>query len=91
MVAFLFKLEEGGCSFRYLLNTLTFLQIHNFEADLAVPKLVENEGRPDTFHAVFICAPAVVEVVPDVEVLADYPVPLDKLTSLNPVVGGQEV
>lgn len=65
-------------------------QVQSFETDLAVPKLAENEGGPDIFRAVFIRAPAVVEVGPDVEVLADYPVPLGKLTSLNPAVEDQE-
>lgn len=70
---------------------MKFLQVQSFETDLAVPKLAENEGGPDSFRAVFIRAPAVLDVGPDVEVLADYPVPLDKLRSMNPAVEGKEV
>ncbi|KAK3442288.1 probable pyridoxal 5'-phosphate synthase subunit PDX2 [Eucalyptus grandis] len=54
-------------------------QIQSFEADLSVPELASKEGGPDTFRGVFIRAPAVLEVGPEVEVLADYPVPSDKL------------
>ncbi|ONK79637.1 uncharacterized protein A4U43_C01F8400 [Asparagus officinalis] len=65
-------------------------QLQSFEANLAVPKLAQNEGGPDTFRAVFIRAPAVLEAGPDVEVLADYPVPSDKLSSLTPAVERKE-
>ncbi|CAL1398063.1 unnamed protein product [Linum trigynum] len=50
-------------------------QIQSFEAELAVPKIVSQEGGPETFRGVFIRAPAVLEVGPGVEVLAEYPVP----------------
>jgi 5'-phosphate synthase pdxT subunit len=43
-------------------------QVDSFEADLAVPVL----GDPP-FHAVFIRAPVIVEVGPDVEILARLP------------------
>lgn len=72
-------------------HILKILQLQSFEADLAVPKLAKNEGGPDTFRAVFIRAPAVLEAGPDVEVLADYPVPSDKLSSLTPAVERKEV
>lgn len=65
-------------------------QLQSFETELVVPKLAEMEGGPDSFRAVFIRAPAVLEAGPDVEVLADYPVPLDKLTSLATTVKGKE-
>jgi len=70
---------------------LKFLQIQSFETELAVPKLAEKEGGPDSFRAVFIRAPAVLEAGPDVEVLADYPVPLSKSANLTPAVEGEEV
>ncbi|XP_057997773.1 probable pyridoxal 5'-phosphate synthase subunit PDX2 isoform X2 [Hevea brasiliensis] len=49
-------------------------QIQSFEAELSVPELVSKEGGPETFRGVFIRAPAVLEVGPGVEVLAEYPV-----------------
>lgn len=65
-------------------------QLQSFETELAVPKLAEKEGGPHIFRAVFIRAPAVLEAGPDVEILADYPVPMDKLTNLIPSVEGKE-
>ncbi|XP_030546174.2 probable pyridoxal 5'-phosphate synthase subunit PDX2 [Rhodamnia argentea] len=53
-------------------------QIQSFEVDLPVPELAAKEGGPDTFRGVFIRAPAILEVGPQVEVLADYPVPSEK-------------
>ncbi|KAF2288800.1 hypothetical protein GH714_014254 [Hevea brasiliensis] len=46
-------------------------QIQSFEAELSVPELVSKEGGPETFRGVFIRAPAVLEVGPGVEVLAE--------------------
>ncbi|XP_055959702.1 probable pyridoxal 5'-phosphate synthase subunit PDX2 isoform X2 [Mercurialis annua] len=48
-------------------------QIQSFETELSVPVLVSKEGGPETFRGVFIRAPAVVDVGPGVEVLAEYP------------------
>lgn len=48
------------------------LQINSFETRLPAPALVATGGGEDTFRAVFIRAPAVVEVGPEVEVLAEY-------------------
>lgn len=45
-------------------------QIQSFEAEVPVPDLVAKEGGPPSFRAVFIRAPAILEVGPDVEVLA---------------------
>ncbi|CAH1441611.1 unnamed protein product [Lactuca virosa] len=45
-------------------------QIQSFEAEVPVPDLAAKEGGPPSFRAVFIRAPAVLEVGPDVEVLA---------------------
>lgn len=67
------------------------LQIQSFEAELSVPELASKEGGPEIFRGVFIRAPAILEVGPDVEVLADYPVPANKLKDSNPAVEGQEV
>ncbi len=51
-------------------------QVDSFEADLDVPALAEV-ARPEDpqgpFHAIFIRAPAVVEVAPTVQVLARLP------------------
>lgn len=57
------------------------IQIQSFEADLPVPELASNEGGPETFRGIFIRAPAILEVGPQVQVLADYPVPSEALLS----------
>uniref|UniRef100_A0A7N0R8J1 glutaminase n=1 Tax=Kalanchoe fedtschenkoi TaxID=63787 RepID=A0A7N0R8J1_KALFE len=54
-------------------------RLQSFETELLVPDLASKEGGPETFRGVFIRAPAVLEVGPDVEVLADYPIPANKL------------
>lgn len=46
-------------------------QIQSFEAELSVPEIATKEGGPSTFRGVFIRAPAILEVGPEVEVLAD--------------------
>lgn len=43
-------------------------QIQSFEAELLVPELASTEGGPETCRGVFIRAPAVLEVGPEVEV-----------------------
>ncbi|XP_056847369.1 probable pyridoxal 5'-phosphate synthase subunit PDX2 isoform X2 [Raphanus sativus] len=53
-------------------------QIQSFEADISVPLLTSKEGGPETYRGVFIRAPAVLDVGPDVQVLAHYPVPSNK-------------
>ncbi|KAM7280529.1 hypothetical protein ACFE04_007663 [Oxalis oulophora] len=65
-------------------------QIQSFEAELLVPELASKEGGPETFRGVFIRAPAILEVGPDVEVLADYPVPVNKVLYSSPGVEIQE-
>lgn len=50
-------------------------QIQSFEAELSVPGIIAKEGEPPSFRGVFIRAPAILEIGPDVEVLADIPVP----------------
>ncbi|KAE8700238.1 putative pyridoxal 5'-phosphate synthase subunit PDX2 [Hibiscus syriacus] len=54
-------------------------QLQSFEAELLVPELTSKEGGPETFRGVFIRAPAILEVGPEVEVLADYPIPSNKV------------
>ncbi|PHU03853.1 putative pyridoxal 5'-phosphate synthase subunit PDX2 [Capsicum chinense] len=49
-------------------------QIQSFETELPIPQVVAKEGGPPCFRAVFIRAPAILDVGPDVEVLADIPV-----------------
>ncbi|KAM2522909.1 hypothetical protein PS1_029796 [Malus domestica] len=65
-------------------------QIQSFEAELAVPELASTEGGPQVFHGVFIRAPAILDVGPEVEVLADYPVPSNKVVDSNSAVEAQE-
>nr|GLL43089.1 probable pyridoxal 5'-phosphate synthase subunit PDX2 isoform X1 [Ipomoea trifida]GMD67195.1 probable pyridoxal 5'-phosphate synthase subunit PDX2 [Ipomoea batatas] len=48
-------------------------QIQSFETELAIPEVAAKEGGPPTFRAVFIRAPAILEVGPDVQILADVP------------------
>ncbi|KAK6936033.1 Pyridoxal 5'-phosphate synthase subunit PdxT/SNO [Dillenia turbinata] len=62
-------------------------QIQSFEAELSVPELAAKEGGPESFRGVFIRAPAIINVGPDVKVLADYPVPSDKVVN-SAVAGG---
>ncbi|MBA0745106.1 hypothetical protein Gogos_007696 [Gossypium gossypioides] len=66
-------------------------QIQSFEAELLVPELASQEGGPETFRGVFIRAPAVLEVGPEVEVLADYPIPSNKVLYSSSAVEIQEV
>ncbi|GAB4825438.1 Pyridoxal biosynthesis protein pdx2 [Ancistrocladus abbreviatus] len=66
-------------------------QIQSFEADLSVPQLAAKEGGPPDFRGVFIRAPAILEVGPKVEVLADLAVPWDKPTKSASAEGSLEV
>ncbi|XP_054784455.1 probable pyridoxal 5'-phosphate synthase subunit PDX2 [Prosopis cineraria] len=54
-------------------------QIQSFEAKLSVPELASKEGGPETFRGIFIRAPAILEVGPEVQILADFPVPSKRL------------
>ncbi|XVF04928.1 hypothetical protein REPUB_Repub05bG0127100 [Reevesia pubescens] len=65
-------------------------QIQSFEAELLVPELASKEGGPETFRGVFIRAPAVLEVGPEVELLADYPIPSNKVLYSSSAVEIQE-
>ncbi|XP_004295019.1 PREDICTED: probable pyridoxal 5'-phosphate synthase subunit PDX2 isoform X1 [Fragaria vesca subsp. vesca] len=65
-------------------------QIQSFETELSVPELASKEGGPEVFRGVFIRAPAILEVGPGVEVLADYPVPANKWKNSNPGVEGDK-
>lgn len=49
-------------------------QLYSFETELEVPALAAVEGGPESFRAVFIRAPAILETGPSVEVLAYYAV-----------------
>ncbi|KAJ8432737.1 hypothetical protein Cgig2_015655 [Carnegiea gigantea] len=65
-------------------------QIQSFEAEISVPELAEKEGGPSNFRAVFIRAPAILEVGPEVEVLAEVPVLSEKLKKLDMAEDSQE-
>ncbi|CAL5432071.1 unnamed protein product [Camellia sinensis] len=65
-------------------------QIQSFEAELLVPSIAAKEGGPPTFRGVFIRAPAILEVGPDVEVLADILVPSNKTVDPNSTLDSQE-
>ncbi|XP_022847431.1 probable pyridoxal 5'-phosphate synthase subunit PDX2 [Olea europaea var. sylvestris] len=65
-------------------------QLQSFEAELLIPKLVAEEGGPPSFRGVFIRAPGIIEVGPEVEVLADIPTPSDKNVHSGPSVESQQ-
>jgi glutamine amidotransferase PdxT len=67
------------------------VQLQSFETELLVPKLAEKEGGSDICRGVFIRAPAILEVGPDVEILADCPVPSDRPSITITSVEGAEV
>ncbi|KAH6828005.1 beta-galactosidase 8 [Perilla frutescens var. hirtella] len=52
--------------------------IQSFEAELSVPEIVAKEGGPPSFRGVFIRAPGILEVGPEVQVLAEVLLPSDK-------------
>ncbi|KAL5998395.1 hypothetical protein ACLOJK_009335 [Asimina triloba] len=66
-------------------------QLQSFETELLVPELAGKEGGPTNFRGVFIRAPAILEVGPDVEVLADYSVVMDESMSQRSPFKSQEV
>jgi 5'-phosphate synthase pdxT subunit len=50
-------------------------QLNSFETDLPAPQALVEGGDGETFRAVFIRAPAILDAGPSVEVLADITVP----------------
>lgn len=66
-------------------------QIQSFEAELSIPEIAAKEGGPPSFRGVFIRAPAILDVGPGVEVLADIPVSFDKASPPDLSIQGQEV
>ncbi|KAJ4787364.1 Pyridoxal 5'-phosphate synthase subunit PdxT [Rhynchospora pubera] len=65
-------------------------QLQSFEMELSVPRLAEKEGGTSTCRGVFIRAPAILEVGPNVEVIADCPVSSEQLKVAIPTSDGQE-
>ncbi|KNA12842.1 hypothetical protein SOVF_121940 [Spinacia oleracea] len=65
-------------------------QIQSFEAEISVPHIADKEGGPPGFRGVFIRAPAILEVGPEVDVLAEVPVP-DKVKNSDIAKEIQEV
>ncbi|EXB74664.1 hypothetical protein L484_007670 [Morus notabilis] len=65
-------------------------QIQSFEAEIPAPELSSKVGGPETFRGVFIRAPAILEVGPEVQVLADYPARSNKDLDANSAVEDQE-
>ncbi|KAL6508820.1 Pyridoxal biosynthesis protein pdx2 [Orobanche hederae] len=59
-------------------------QIQSFVAELSVPEIVAREGGPPSFAGVFIRAPGILEVGPEVQVLAEVSDPSDKTTKSDP-------
>lgn len=79
------------CTKPILVSKLENIQIQSFEAELPVPQIADKEGGPPTFRAVFIRAPAILEVGPEVVVLADIPVSSNKAVDPNPALESTEV
>ncbi|MCD7471325.1 Pyridoxal biosynthesis protein pdx2 [Datura stramonium] len=65
-------------------------QIQSFETELPIPQIVAKEGGPSSFRAVFIRAPAILDVGPDVEVLADIHVSAIETINSNPSIQKEE-
>ncbi|GFQ04069.1 pyridoxal biosynthesis protein pdx2 [Phtheirospermum japonicum] len=55
-------------------------QIQSFVAEVPVPEIVAKEGGPSNFLGVFIRAPGILEVGPQVQVLAQVSAPNDQKT-----------
>ncbi|CAN4100890.1 unnamed protein product [Withania somnifera] len=65
-------------------------QIQSFETELPIPGIAAKEGGPPSCRAVFIRAPAIIEVGPDVEVLADISVASAGTANSNPAIQSKE-
>ncbi|KAK4375972.1 hypothetical protein RND71_006649 [Anisodus tanguticus] len=65
-------------------------QIQSFETELPIPEIAAKEGGPPSCRAVFIRAPAIIEVGPDVEVLADVPVSSVETVNSSPIPNEEE-
>ncbi|KAL3618597.1 Pyridoxal biosynthesis protein pdx2 [Castilleja foliolosa] len=59
-------------------------QIQSFVAEVPVPEIVAKEGGPPSFLCVFIRAPGILEVGPQVQVLAQVSPPSDQKTKSDP-------
>lgn len=66
-------------------------QIQSFEAELSVPEIVTKEGGPQSFRGVFIRAPGILEVGPEVEVLAEVCAPPERIAKSDPATESLEV
>ncbi|KAL3829176.1 hypothetical protein ACJIZ3_017978 [Penstemon smallii] len=53
-------------------------QLQSFETEISIPEIAAKEGGPPSFRGVFIRAPGILEVGPEVQVLADVPAPPEK-------------
>ncbi|KAJ8559579.1 hypothetical protein K7X08_003637 [Anisodus acutangulus] len=65
-------------------------QIQSFETELPIPEIAAKEGGPPSCRAVFIRAPAIIEVGLDVEVLADVPVSSVETVNSSPIPNEEE-
>jgi len=65
-------------------------QLNSFETELPVPKIAAEIGGPETFRAVFIRAPAILEAGPSVEVLAEYTHFSDESTNMCSTIENTE-
>ncbi|KZV34571.1 hypothetical protein F511_28175 [Dorcoceras hygrometricum] len=65
-------------------------QLQSFESEVSVPEIAAIEGGPPSFRGVFIRAPGILEVGPEVQVLADVAVQSDETANFDSVVENSE-
>ncbi|XP_073154844.1 probable pyridoxal 5'-phosphate synthase subunit PDX2 [Henckelia pumila] len=66
-------------------------QLQSFELDVSVPEIAATEGGPPNFRGVFIRAPGILEVGPEVQVLADVAVHSDRTANFDSVESSEEI
>ena len=66
------------------------MHLNSFETELPVPKILVEEGGPETFCVVFIRAPAILEAGPSVEVLDEYNVLSNESTKMCSTIENTE-
>ncbi|XP_073066431.1 probable pyridoxal 5'-phosphate synthase subunit PDX2 [Primulina eburnea] len=65
-------------------------QLQSFESEVSVPEIAAIEGGPPSFRGVFIRAPGILEVGPEVQVLAEVAVQSDGTANFDSVVESSE-
>ncbi|XP_075491332.1 putative pyridoxal 5'-phosphate synthase subunit PDX2 [Primulina tabacum] len=65
-------------------------QLQSFESEVSVPDIAAIEGGPPSFRGVFIRAPGILEVGPEVQVLAEVAIQSDGTANFDSVVESSE-